>query len=234
MTSLPLAVRVAAGLAAATVERARKLPKDLTELPMTAVSQAMQVSMRVQQRITDLAIRGDNAIAWLRPLPEQPSWAVFDEDTDPSGVYQRSEDSTGEDLATTTSLPTDWYDADYGLDDASSDHAAERIDEPTHEPADEPAHEPADAPAGPAAAGWPAADRTDELPAALPTYPELSLPSVRARLRGLSVADLEVLLDYELATADRPDFVRMLTNRIHRLRAEPAGQTGQPDPVRSR
>ncbi|AHH94269.1 hypothetical protein BC739_007169 [Kutzneria viridogrisea] len=79
-SSLPLPVRVAAGLAVLAVEQARKLPEQLTGLPVTVVSQALQLSMRVQQRVTELAIKGDDALASLRPAEETPEWATFDED----------------------------------------------------------------------------------------------------------------------------------------------------------
>ncbi|MCE7008567.1 lipid droplet-associated protein [Kibdelosporangium philippinense] len=80
MTPLPLPFRVAAGLAATAIERARELPQKLVELPVTVASQAMQLSMRVQQEITALAIRGDEALASFRPVDETPEWATFDED----------------------------------------------------------------------------------------------------------------------------------------------------------
>ena len=54
----------------------------------------------------------------------------------------------------------------------------------------------------------------------LPGYPELTLASVRGRLRMFSVAELEELLEYERAHGDRPDFVRMLTNRIATVRGQ--------------
>jgi hypothetical protein len=82
MTPLPLPLRVAAGLAATVVERARDLPEKLVGLPVTVASQAMQLSMRVQQEITALAIRGDEALASFRPVEETPEWATFDEDVD--------------------------------------------------------------------------------------------------------------------------------------------------------
>ena len=72
MSPLPLPIRLAAGLAAIALERARKLPQDVSEWPMTAVSQALQVSMRVQQRITELAIKGDEALASLHETQEHP------------------------------------------------------------------------------------------------------------------------------------------------------------------
>ncbi|GAA4443849.1 lipid droplet-associated protein [Actinokineospora soli] len=82
MKSLPLPLRVAAGLAMTAVERARDLPTTLAGLPVTVVSQALQVSMRLQQQVTELAIKGDEALAALRPVEETPEWATFDEDVE--------------------------------------------------------------------------------------------------------------------------------------------------------
>jgi hypothetical protein len=79
MTRLPLAVRVAAGLAAATVTEVRNLPNTVAALPVTAVSQVLQNVMRVQQQVTALAIRGDEVLSFLNPAEESPEWATFDE-----------------------------------------------------------------------------------------------------------------------------------------------------------
>jgi hypothetical protein len=80
MSPLPLPVRVAAGLVASAVEQARELPRLVVELPVTAVSQALQASMRVQQKVTELAIKGDQALSTLRSVEERPSWATFDDE----------------------------------------------------------------------------------------------------------------------------------------------------------
>jgi hypothetical protein len=82
MKPLPLPLRVAAGLAVSTAERVRELPKQLTGLPITVVSQLLQCSMRVQQHVTELAIKGDDALSALRPVEDTPSWATFDEDVE--------------------------------------------------------------------------------------------------------------------------------------------------------
>lgn len=100
MKSLPLPLRVAAGLAMTAVERARDLPTTLAGLPVTVVSQALQASMRLQQQVTELAIKGDEALAALRPVEEVPEWATFDEDVDdppPAGTaFDQVEDDEPE------------------------------------------------------------------------------------------------------------------------------------------
>ncbi|GAA2820619.1 hypothetical protein GCM10010470_64890 [Saccharopolyspora taberi] len=139
-------MRVAAGLAATAVEQTRRLPTTLLGLPITLASQALQVSMRVQQQVTELAIKGDEALAGLRGYEEQPEWATFDED------------------------------------------------EPdTAEPED---------------------------PSPTAEYDGLTLPQLRGRLRSFTAEELAELLDHERSHGNRPEFVRMLANRLERLRSE--------------
>jgi len=80
MSSLPFPVRVAAGLVVTAVEEARDLPRTVAGLPITAVSRVLQLSMRAQQVVTELAIKGDSALDGMRPVEEAPSWARFDDD----------------------------------------------------------------------------------------------------------------------------------------------------------
>lgn len=80
MRSFPLPIRVAAGLASTAVEQTRRLPDCLIGLPVTVTSQALQLTMRVQQQVTELAIKGDDLLAELRQTEQQPGWARFDED----------------------------------------------------------------------------------------------------------------------------------------------------------
>lgn len=51
----------------------------------------------------------------------------------------------------------------------------------------------------------------------LHSYDSLSLASIRARLRGLSVGQLRILLDYERENAERPDVLGMFERRIEKL-----------------
>jgi len=53
----------------------------------------------------------------------------------------------------------------------------------------------------------------------VPGYDGLSLPSIRARLRGLDTAQLRVLCAHEKSGANRADIVTMLERRIAKLEA---------------
>ncbi|HVK24871.1 MAG TPA: lipid droplet-associated protein [Actinokineospora sp.] len=179
MKSLPLPLRLAAGIAVTAVERARDLPTKIAGLPVTVASQALQVSMRVQQHVTELAIKGDEVLAALRPVEEAPDWATFDEDIE-----------------------------DYDLSRPAFDRVTD--DEPEDEP-DSAVEDP-----------WEQEEQAVAVaatpPPAVPNYDELSLPQLRARLRQLSVADLEEALAHERAGENRPEFVGMLTRRIATVR----------------
>lgn len=69
-----------------------------------------------------------------------------------------------------------------------------------------------------ATAGTATTRRTDKPP--IQGYDHLSLPSLRARLRGMSAAQVRALADYERAHRDRPEFVSMYERRIEKLTAE--------------
>jgi len=75
---LPGPVRAFVGLLAATAEEAKHLPDRAIELPMLAVSSALQMSLRAQQRYARLAARGDDVINRRPPSDEVPPWATFD------------------------------------------------------------------------------------------------------------------------------------------------------------
>ena len=59
-----------------------------------------------------------------------------------------------------------------------------------------------------------------EAGAPLPNYDELSIASLRARLRNLDVAQLRQLVEYESAHAGRADVITMFERRITKLQAE--------------
>jgi hypothetical protein len=89
-------------------------------------------------------------------------------------------------------------------------------------------------PSEPAGAGEAAsaADATvtvgEEEGAPLPNYDELSIASLRARLRNLDVAQVRQLAEYEKAHAARPDVVTMFERRVAKLEAETTpGERGE-------
>lgn len=71
------------------------------------------------------------------------------------------------------------------------------------------------------AAATPADQINEAADLPLPNYDALSLASIRARLRGLGVAQLKVLLDYEAAHAERAEVLGMFERRIEKLEADP-------------
>ncbi len=197
MKPLPLPLRVAAGLAVTTAERVRELPKQLTGLPVTVVSQVLQLSMRVQQQVTELAIKGDDALSMLRPVEDTPSWATFDEDAEPEFAPSRPT------LVPVDDLPEPRTN---GHRTQPPDLAAEAIDDPWVEETRALAEEHSEG------------ENDSSGPAGLGNYDELTLPQLRARLRRLTVPQLEELLEYEKAHADRASFVGMLARRIGNAR----------------
>ncbi len=83
--TLPLPVRVAAGLLATGIDVVRSLPEEIPAIPVALVGNAMRLSMKVQQEIAALATRGDELLGGVVGAPqENPSWAKFDDDDEPA------------------------------------------------------------------------------------------------------------------------------------------------------
>jgi len=183
MFRMPLAVRVAAGLAATTVTEVRNLPSTMAALPVTAVSQVLQNYMRVQQQVTALAIRGDEVLSFLHPAEESPSWATFDDpvaDTESAPMPVRRSGSGRFALYSTVPEAT------------RTGHGAAQARKPA----------------------------TLSTQAPLAGYDTMTLAQLRARLRTLSLTELEALLTHEQSAAVRAPFLTMLANRISTVRAE--------------
>ncbi len=198
MSPLPLPVRLAAGLAATAVDQARKLPTQLAELPVTVASRALQVSMRVQQHVTELAIKGDEVFASLRPVDDTPPWARFDEDDD----VHRDDVHRGDGNIPPATVRTGPSAAADGRGGAAADVAADV---------------PPDVPVEIDEADVAQALTPD--PSPMPGYDELTLAQLRAKLRTLSVERLEALLEHEQRHRNRAPFVTMLGNRITTVRS---------------
>lgn len=201
MTRVPFAARVAAGVAVTVVEEARKLPGSALMLPMTVVSEALARSMRFQQQVTALAIKGDLIIATLpvvgTPREEQPVWASFDEDEDEDDAFDSpviTDDVDVPDAPVAEPIAANGRFALYStppLDEPVQDTSAKRA---------------------------PSVDKPEIVE--MIDFDTLALAQLRARLRTLSVEDLEALLDYENDTLARAPFKTMLANRITTAKAK--------------
>jgi hypothetical protein len=75
----PGPVRAVVGLLANAADEAKHLPDRAIELPMLAVSTALQMSLRAQQRYARLAARGDEILNRRPPSEDPPPWATFDD-----------------------------------------------------------------------------------------------------------------------------------------------------------
>ncbi|WP_137725004.1 lipid droplet-associated protein [Prescottella subtropica] len=186
----PFMARVAAGMAITAYEEALKLPSTAVTFPMTAISQVLQTTMRVQQSMTALAIKGDQAFCLFDRAEETPQWAVFDEDrTDGEAVAESPVAGTDRETGDRPATPGRFALYSMSPTESPSDDG-EQTDTPT----------PRDVPVP---------DIAEEL-----DYAALTLAQLRSRLRALSVDDLAALLAYEERTTARAPFQTMLANRI--------------------
>src|SRR5689334_14654227 len=80
MPALPTPFRAALGIVATVMDNAKDFPDKAIELPMLAVSTALQLSLRAQQRYAALAAKGDDLLNGRRTTDEPPAWATFDDD----------------------------------------------------------------------------------------------------------------------------------------------------------
>lgn len=86
MPPLPTPFRAVLGLVATAMDEAKHLPDRAIELPMLAVSTALQVSLRAQQRYANLAAKGDDLLARRETRDEPPPWAQFDDPVPGDGL----------------------------------------------------------------------------------------------------------------------------------------------------
>lgn len=97
LPSLPGPFRAALGLAVEAAEQARQFAERPTELPMRAVSTALQLSIRAQQRYAVLTAKGDAILNHRPATDEPPEWATFDDPPASPGPSRFDVISGGED-----------------------------------------------------------------------------------------------------------------------------------------
>ncbi|MGB3770035.1 MAG: lipid droplet-associated protein [Rhodococcus sp. (in: high G+C Gram-positive bacteria)] len=209
----PFAARVALGIAVTVVEEARRLPTTAISLPMTAVSEVLQTAMRLQQTVTELAIKGDQVFSLVGGRPDDKAeWATFDDDAvdAPASAYSDVPLSTTPEPVGDTAGEIDVPDpVDAGVGSSAGRFALYSTPPSEVEATDRAS----------AAALAPAPTVAPEIVEYL-DYDSLTLAQLRARLRTLSVEDLSSLLQYETSASNRAPYRTMLENRITTARAK--------------
>jgi hypothetical protein len=205
----PYAARVAAGVVVTVLEETRKLPTTAITLPMSAVSQTLQAAMRFQQGIAEMAIKGDYVFeSLLGQAEEEPEWATFDEDDD---IEADADDTPAVASAPITPATTTVTPADEQPETADDDPEATAAPAGTGRFAlysSTPDIE-TDAPV----AARRSAKKSPEIVVML-DYDTLTLAQLRAKLRGVGLAELKELADYEKGNRARAPFLTMLDNRV--------------------
>ena len=213
MNRPPYPARVVAGLLATTVEETRKLPTRVITLPMSAVSNALQAGMRLQQNIAELAIKGDDVLAPIfDKAEEEPAWATFDEDDDPTPVKVVAAATTEAVAPATVTKDTPVVKATPA---PAADPAAKSAGNAEPAPGRFALYSSSTADVAPGPTGTPATS-TGPIPQIVADlgYDALTLAQLRAKVRTLALADLKVLSEYERNNRNRSPFVTMIDNRV--------------------
>ncbi len=214
-SSVPTPVAAALGLVPTALDRARRLPGKVVQLPILAVSSALTTLETCRKEYDDLAGRGERLVARLRgtsfdqvedtveqTVSGTPLAAPYDQVEE--AVEQASEALVGTvsdllDRAAQKKPTTKAKPKPQRHDTAVSDDVLEVVENAVADiAAPTPAH--------------------DALP--LPDYDHLTLGSLRGRLRSLSIEELAQVRAYEKDHADRLPVVTLLDNRIAKLTTE--------------
>jgi hypothetical protein len=192
-------------------ERVKEAPAQALRAVFSGIGQVLLVADRVKSRVAE-------------PERAQPAAATAPRARSSSGAAApgtetrwRSLDQTGNVRVLSEEDEAEAQPAEAAPSPAAESPAAPPAAEP---PAAQPAAEP---PAAPTAAEPPVTEAVTE-PAAtgqaalpVPNYDDLSLASLRARLRNLDQSQVRMLLDYEKAHAGRADVLTMFERRITKL-----------------
>jgi hypothetical protein len=218
-SSLPFALRVAVGLVSETLGALRRLPKELTTLPVTVIGQVAKLSFQLNQQLAELATEGDHLLASLhRPgdPPERTAWSTIDDENEVAAKDPQAA-ATWDSLADATAN---------GSGDAIADHrgSAAKVARGFGRPTavadsgrrERDLLEDLEFLEGTAPAGRPVPPSPDGLAG----HNSLTLAQLRARVRGMPVEQVRAALEHEQADLARPAFLTILSNRLATLARE--------------
>jgi hypothetical protein len=175
-------------------ERMKEAPAHALRAVFAGIGQVLLVADRIKNRATD----GDGTPPAAAPEPPAAASATAPAGTAPAGTAPSGTAPSGTAPAAASAAP----DAPAAAAKAPTARAAA-------------AKPPAAAKAPAAAPAVPAGPAAGDLP--LPNYDELSVPSLRARMRSLNPAQLRGLVDYERAHEGRDGVLAMLERRIAKI-----------------
>lgn len=185
-------------------EEARDLPLRAFQFAVRGFGQALVITDRLRGR--------DRS----RPGRSQPADTARAGDERPADEPVTAEpDAAARTIRPATEAPATPT-AEQKQPEAKKPEAKKSATKPAAKPADKPTAKQKPKPAGTAKPA--PAEPTAELP--VPDYDSRTVPSLRARLRGLSTADVKRLLEYEQTHADRAEVVAMYERRIAKLATE--------------
>lgn len=202
-SSLPFAVRVAVGLVSESIGVLRRLPGDLTTLPVTVIGRAAKLSFQLNQQLTDLASQGDHLLASLhKPAdePERTAWSTIDDEDEVAAKDPQA-------AAT-------WDSVADAVEDESEKAAA---DSPERALIDD-----VDSLEGAVSAPEDVAELTQPIAAAPVNHNSLTLSQLRSRVRSMPVEQVRAALDHEQSDLARPAFLTILSNRLSTLARDDA------------
>lgn len=185
-SSLPFALRVAAGLVSETLSVVRRLPTEVSTLPVTVIGRVAKYSFQLNQQLTELAMSGDHLLASLHTEPAPPertAWSTIDDDS------STAETATTWDHTPEEPLPDGVISTNEPLGHPLVDEEAAEAIARTHLSA-------------------------VPTPVAAREVSALTIAQLRSRVRTMTAEQVRDALEQEQAGKKRPAFLTVLTNRL--------------------
>ena len=187
-------------------DRIKEAPVVMLRAVFAGIGQLLLTADKVRTRAAEQVWTPDQPAGPAGPGPS-PSWPATATKTAPATKATATTRTAPTDKATATAKPAP---------------AAKATTEPAAKATAKPAPAPKPAARARPAAAAKAAPAAKPAPTAppLPGYDDLSLPSLRARLRTLDATGIKAMLDYEKTHARRDEVISMLERRLAKITTE--------------
>ena len=213
-------------------DRIKEAPVVVLRAVFAGIGQLLLTADKVRTRAAEQVWTPDQP-AGTGPVGLSPSWPATATKTAPATKATANTKTAPAAKATATAKPAPAAKATKPAATATAKPAPAAKAAPTARPAAAkappaakpaaakavPTPKPSEAKTDPAAKAAPPAKPAPAAPP-LPGYDELSLPSLRARLRTLDATTIKAMLDYEKAHTRRDDVISMLERRLAKITTE--------------